>query len=64
MAGLSELGMQVDCEYTYKLCKRTVCKLAVTKYFKGGKELRLCMGDEFNIGGVSVDTNSMFFEEI
>jgi len=46
------------------LCKRTVCKLAVTKYFKGGKELRLCMGDEFNIGGVSVDTNSMFFEEI
>jgi hypothetical protein len=39
-------------------------KVAVTEYFKSGKELRLCMGDEFNVGGISVDTNSMFFEEI
>jgi hypothetical protein len=44
--------------------KRIVCKLAVTKYFKGAKELRLCMSDEFNIGGISADINSMFFGEI
>lgn len=55
MARVLELGMWVDCEYTYELCKRIVCKLAVMKYFKGGKELRLCVSDEFNIGGISVD---------
>jgi len=26
--------------------------------------MRLYMNDEFNIGGISVDINSMFFEEI
>ena len=64
MAGVLELGMQVDCEYTYRQCKCTVCKLAVTECFKGGKELRLCMCDEFNIGCIIVDINNMFFEEI
>jgi len=31
---------------------------------QGCKELRLCISDEFNVGGISVDINSMFFGEI
>jgi len=39
-------------------------KLVVTKCCKGCKELRLCMSDEFNIGGINIDINIMFFEKI